>query len=75
MIFGQLSKPKNHTDLKNYSPNKNKLTAFVLGNEVFELKQKVMRHNEAKLIEIPQQGTKHSINVSVVSGIICWDFF
>ena len=30
------------TDLKNFSPNKNKLTAFVLGNEVFGVKQKII---------------------------------
>ncbi len=62
------------TDLKNYSPNKNKLTAFVLGNEVFGVKQKIIDITD-QVIEIPQHGTKHSINVSVVSGILCWDFY
>ena len=62
------------TDLKNYSPKKNKLTAFVLGNEVYGVKQKIIDMTD-QVIEIPQQGTKHSINVSVVSGILCWDFF
>ena len=62
------------TDLKNYSPNKNKLTAFVLGNEVFGVKQKIIDIT-GQVIEIPQEGTKHSINVSVVSGILCWDFY
>jgi len=62
------------TDLKNYSPNKNKLTAFVLGNEIFGVKQKIIDITD-QVIEIPQYGTKHSINVSVVSGILCWDFY
>ena len=62
------------TDLKNYIPNKNKLTAFVLGNEVSGVKQKIIDITD-QVIEIPQHGTKHSINVSVVSGILCWDFY
>ena len=62
------------TDLKNFSPNKNKLTAFVLGNEVFGVKQKIIDIT-GQVIEIGQQGTKHSMNVSVVSGILCWDFY
>ena len=52
--------------LKSYSPDKNKLTAFVLGNEVFGVKQEII-DIAGQVIEIPQQGTKHSINVSVVS--------
>ena len=61
-------------DLKSYSPDKNKLTAFVLGNEVFGVKQEII-DIAGQVIEIPQQGTKHSINVYVVSGILCWDFY
>ena len=53
---------------------KNKLTAFVLGNEIFGVKQKIIDITD-QVIEIPQYGTKHSINVSVVSGILCWDFY
>ena len=69
-----IEQAENSTGLKNYIPNKNKLTAFVLGNEVFGVKQKVIDIT-GQVIEIPQQGTKHSINVSVVSGILCWDFY
>ena len=61
-------------DLKNYSPSKNKLTAFIIGNEVYGVKQKIIDITN-QVIEIPQEGTKHSINVSVVSGILCWDFY
>ena len=39
-----------------------------------EYKQKIIDIT-GQVIEIPQQGTKHSINVSVVSGILCWDFY
>ena len=44
------------TDLKNFSPNKNRLTAFVLGNEVFGVKQKIIDIT-GQVIELGQQGT------------------
>ena len=69
-----IEQAENSTGLKNNIPNKNKLTAFVLGNEVFGVKQKIIDITDQG-IEIPQHGTKHSINVSVVSGILCWDFY
>ena len=48
--------------------------AVVLGNEVKGVQQSVV-DNCNYCIEIPQYGTKHSLNVSVTAGIIIWDFF
>ncbi|MDY0103296.1 MAG: RNA methyltransferase [Lentimicrobium sp.] len=48
--------------------------ALVLGNEVQGVDDEVMNHCEL-CIEIPQYGTKHSLNVSVSAGILIWDFF
>lgn len=48
--------------------------AIVLGHEVHGVQQKVIDASEG-CIEIPQFGTKHSLNVSVASGIVIWDFF
>lgn len=48
--------------------------AVVLGNEVKGVQQKVVDACEG-CIEIPQYGTKHSLNVSVTGGIIIWEFF
>lgn len=48
--------------------------AVVLGNEVKGVQQSVV-DNCDYCIEIPQYGTKHSLNVSVTAGIIIWDFF
>lgn len=48
--------------------------AVILGNEVKGVQQSVIdvcNH----VIEIPQYGTKHSLNVSVTAGIVIWDFF
>ena len=46
--------------------------AVVLGNEVKGVQQEVVDHCDG-CIEIPQYGTKHSLNVSVTAGIVMWD--
>ena len=48
--------------------------AVVLGNEVKGVQQEVINACNG-CIEIPQFGTKHSLNVSVTTGIVIWDFF
>lgn len=48
--------------------------AVVLGNEVKGVQQKVVDACDG-CIEIPQYGTKHSLNVSVTGGIIIWEFY
>ena len=48
--------------------------AVVLGNEVKGVQQSVVDACDG-CIEIPQFGTKHSLNVSVTAGIVIWEFF
>ncbi len=48
--------------------------AVVLGNEVKGVQQDVVDASDGCL-ELPQFGTKHSLNVSVTAGIVIWDFF
>ena len=48
--------------------------AVVLGNEVHGVNQEVINQSDGCL-EIPQFGTKHSLNVSVASGIVIWEMF
>ena len=45
-----------------------------MGNEVKGVQQEVIDHSDG-CIEIPQYGTKHSLNVSVTTGIVIWDLF
>ena len=52
---------------------KNKI-AFVLGNEVFGVSDDVIEVCDA-CIEIPQIGTKHSLNVSVSAGMVIWEAY
>jgi len=48
--------------------------AVVLGHEVHGVQQAVVDACDG-CVEIPQFGTKHSLNVSVTAGIVIWDFF
>lgn len=60
--------------LNNFKPQKGKKYAFVFGNEVFGVNQEIIDLADVCL-EIPQFGTKHSLNVAVSAGIVAWDFF
>ena len=61
------------TMLQTFSPSPDKKYAVVLGNEVKGVHQEVVDASDGCL-EIPQFGTKHSLNVSVAAGIIIWHF-
>lgn len=50
----------------------NKSLALVFGNEVYGVEQEIINQSNA-CIEIPQFGTKHSLNVSVSMGIVLWE--
>lgn len=60
--------------LENFVPEKGRKYAVILGNEVKGVRQDVVDASDG-CIEIPQYGTKHSLNVSVTSGIVIWDLF
>jgi rRNA methylases len=60
--------------LNDFQTNPNQHYAIVLGNEVKGVDQAVLDRCDA-CIEIPQFGTKHSLNVSVATGIVVWEFF
>lgn len=61
------------TMLQHFSMERGNKYAVVLGNEVKGVQQQVVDKCDACL-EIPQFGTKHSMNVSVTAGIVMWDF-
>ena len=60
--------------LENLKITPNKKYAFVLGNEVKGVSQAVINLCD-DVIEIPQEGTKHSLNISVASGLVLWEFY
>lgn len=61
------------TMLQDFQPQGDKKYAIVLGNEVKGVQQEVVDMCDG-CIEIPQFGTKHSLNVSVTAGILIWEF-
>lgn len=60
--------------LQEFMPAAGEKLAIVFGNEVNGIEDDVLALSDAAL-EIPQFGTKHSINVSVAVGIVIWDIF
>jgi tRNA G18 (ribose-2'-O)-methylase SpoU len=61
------------TKLPSFQPEQGKSYAIVLGNEVKGVHQEVVDASDGCL-EIPQYGTKHSMNVSVTAGIVIYHF-
>lgn len=61
------------TMLQDFRPLSNHKYAVILGNEVKGVQQSVVDVCD-DCLEIPQFGTKHSLNVSVAAGIIVWHF-
>jgi tRNA G18 (ribose-2'-O)-methylase SpoU len=62
------------TGLENFTVTAGVRYALVFGNEVDGVAQSVVDHCDGA-IEIPQIGTKHSLNVSVSGGVVLWAFF
>ena len=61
------------TLLHEFTPKKGGKYALVFGNEVKGVSDEVMQVADGCL-EIPQKGSKHSLNISVSLGIVLWDF-
>jgi len=62
------------TMLNDFQPESNQKYALVFGNEVKGVAQDVVDASNV-VIEIPQFGTKHSLNISVSCGVVVWDVF
>ena len=64
----------NSTMLQDFFIDPNQKYAVVFGNEVKGVQQEVVSATDY-CIEIPQFGTKHSLNISVSAGVVLWDLF
>ncbi|MDB4199143.1 RNA methyltransferase [Polaribacter sp.] len=69
-----IEQAENSTKLNTFFPQKGEKYAIVMGNEVKGVQQEVVNASDL-CIEIPQLGTKHSLNISVTTGIVLWDLF
>ena len=60
--------------IQDFNPANKSEYAFVFGNEVDGVGEEFIKASK-HVLEIPQVGTKHSLNVSVAAGIVLWDFY
>ena len=65
---------ENAVFLNEFQPQKETTYALVFGNEVKGVQQKVVSASNG-VLEIPQLGSKHSLNISVSAGVVLWDVF
>jgi len=69
-----IEQAKNATVLQDFYPNNQSIYALVFGHEVKGVNQAVVNQCDG-VIEIPQFGTKHSLNIAVSGGVVMWDLF
>lgn len=60
--------------LNEFEVDTDKTVALIFGNEVKGVSQEVVSASDA-VLEIPQLGTKHSLNISVSAGVVVWDIW
>jgi len=73
-VVYSIEQVENSISFDTFNPDINKKYAIVMGNEVKGVQQEVIDHSDGCL-ELPQYGTKHSLNVSVTAGIVIWEMF
>ena len=69
-----IEQAENATVLQDFFPNNQSIYALVFGHEVKGVNQAVVNQCDG-VIEIPQYGTKHSLNIAVSGGVVLWDLF
>lgn len=69
--IASVEQAKDSVILNNFQKPQKSL-ALVFGNEVYGVEQEIINQSDV-VIEIPQYGTKHSLNVSVSIGIVLWE--
>lgn len=65
---------ENAVMLNDFKVEENKRYALIFGNEVKGVSQEVVSASDL-VLEIPQYGTKHSLNISVSVGVVVWDLW
>lgn len=74
IIVTAIEQAEDSVSLDSFSPAPETTYAVVFGNEVKGVQQEVVSQSDV-VIEIPQYGTKHSLNISVSTGVVLWDLF
>ena len=74
VVVAAIEQAENSVMLDEFSLDATKKIAIVLGNEVKGVQQEVVSTADY-CVEIPQKGTKHSLNISVSCGVVLWDLY
>ena len=74
IIVAAIEQVESSTMLQDFTIDSTKRHAIIFGNEVKGVQQEVVSASNY-CIEIPQFGTKHSLNISVSAGVVIWDLF
>ena len=74
IFVASIEQAETAVNLNDFSVQRELTYAVVFGNEVKGVQQKVVSASDV-VIEIPQFGTKHSLNISVSVGVVVWDLF
>ncbi len=69
-----IEQAENALSLNEFQPEAGITYAVVFGNEVKGVAQEVVSASDF-VVEVPQYGTKHSLNISVCAGVVIWDLF
>ncbi len=73
-IVASIEQAEDSIMLQDFKVDASKKYALILGNEVKGVQQSIVDISDY-CIEIPQEGTKHSLNISVSAGVVLWDFY
>lgn len=74
VVVHSIEQTENSIMLNDFKVDATKKYALIFGNEVKGVAQEAINKSDG-VIEIPQLGTKHSLNISVSTGIVVWDLF
>ncbi|MEM7087402.1 MAG: RNA methyltransferase [Bacteroidota bacterium] len=74
VFIASIEQAEDSIALSEFETQPNCTYALIFGNEVKGVQQSVVSASDA-VIEIPQHGTKHSLNISVSAGVVLWDLF
>ncbi len=69
-----IEQAENAVMLQNFHPQSTEICAVIFGNEVKGVQQNVVNACNG-VLEIPQFGSKHSLNIAVSAGVVLWDIF
>jgi tRNA G18 (ribose-2'-O)-methylase SpoU len=70
-LICSIEQAENSTMLSDFHPQASKM-AVIFGHEVKGVDQQIIDLSDV-VLEIPQKGTKHSLNISVSAGVVLWD--